>query len=185
MTLLEKYKKHVVPALQKEFGLKNALAVPRIAKVTVNCGVGKFLKDPKVLEDVERDIVRICGQKPVKTKAKKSIASFKTRLGQEIGFKVTLRGGRMWDFLERLVVVALPRTRDFRGIPEQSFDRGGNLSIGIREHFVFPEASGDDVKTIFGLQVVVTTTAKKREHGVVLLKLLGFPIKGSQEAKNK
>ena len=177
--LLEKYKKEIVPKMQKEFGITNALAVPRVAKVTVNCGVGKFLKDPKVLEDIERDIVRIVGQKPVRTKAKKSIASFKTRLGQEIGFRVTLRGKRMWDFLERFIMVALPRTRDFRGIPEKSFDRDGNLSVGVREHFVFPEASGDDVKTIFGFQVVITTTAKKREYGVALLKLLGFPIKSS------
>jgi len=171
--------------MQKEFGLANVFAVPRIVKVTTNCGIGKFLKDPKILEDIERDIIRITGQRLVKTKAKKSIASFKTREGQEIGFKVTLRGKRMWDFLERLVIIALPRTRDFRGISEQSFDGDGNLSIGIREHFVFPEASGDDVKTIFGFQTVVTTSAKNRERGIALIKLLGFPIKRSQEAKNK
>lgn len=176
-TLFEKYKKTVTPELQKRFGLKNALAVPRISKVTVNSGIGKFLKDPKVLDDIERDLARITGQKPVRTKAKKAIASFKTREGMAIGMCVTLRGRRMWDFLERLIGIAFPRTRDFRGIPETSFDGNGNLSVGIREHIIFPETAGDDVKTIFGFQVVVTTTVGRREHGVELLKLLGFPIK--------
>jgi large subunit ribosomal protein L5 len=176
-TIFEKYKSSVVPAMQEKFALKNALAVPRIVKVTVNSGIGKFLKDTKVLEDIERDMCRITGQKPVRTKAKKAIASFKTRQGMEIGFKTTLRGKRMWDFLERFVSVALPRTRDFRGIPDTSLDRQGNLSVGIKEQIVFPEASGDDVRTIFGFQVVVTTTAKNKDEGMALVKLLGFPIK--------
>lgn len=175
-TLLKKYKTHVILEMQKKFGFTNALAVPRIVKVTVNAGVGKFLKDPKVIADIERDLARITGQKPLPTKAKKAISSFKTREGMQVGVKVTLRGGRMWDFLERFVGVALPRTRDFRGIPEKSFDWDGNLSIGIREHFVFPEASGDDMRTIFGFQAVITTNAKSREEGAELFRLLGFPI---------
>ena len=175
-SLLEKYKKHVVPAMQEKLGVRNVLAVPSIKKVTVNTGIGKFLKDTKVLDDIERDLGRIVGQKPVRTKTKKAIASFKTRAGMEIGFKATLRGKRMWDFLERLIGIALPRTRDFRGIPETSFDNDGNLSIGIREHIVFPETAGDDVKTIFGLQAVLTLKARGREEGILLLKLLGFPI---------
>lgn len=177
MMLFEKYKKEVVPAMQKKFGLKNAMAVPRVEKVTVNVGVGRVVKETKVLEDIARDLARITGQKVVRTKAKKAVAGFKIRKGQEIGFRVTLRGRRMWDFLERFVRVALPRTRDFRGIPENTFDGYGNLSIGIREHIVFPEVATDDVRHIFGFQVVATTTARKREHGVELLKLLGFPIK--------
>ncbi|MDP3963608.1 MAG: 50S ribosomal protein L5 [bacterium] len=177
MLLFEKYKKTVVPQLAKEFGFKNAMAAPRIEKVTINIGIGKYLRDEKVLVDIERDLARISGQKPVRTKAKKAIASFKTRQGMDIGFKITLRGKRMWDFLERMVSAALPRTRDFRGIPEKAVDQSGNLSVGIKEHFVFPEASGDDVKTIFGFQVIVTTTAQEREHGLKLFKLLGFPIK--------
>lgn len=175
--LSDKYKSKVVPAMQEKFGLKNALAVPRITKVTVNIGVGKFLKDQKILDDIERDLARITGQKPVHTKAKKAISSFKTREGMAVGMRVTIRGRRMWDFIERLCGIALPRTRDFRGTPEASFDANGNLSIGIREHIIFPEAAGDDVKTIFGFQATVTTTAKKRAYGVELLKLLGFPIK--------
>ena len=182
-TLREKYQKTVAPQLQKQFALDNIFAIPRITKVTVNTGVGKYLKDAKVLEDIERDLGRITGQKPVRTKAKKAIATFKTRQGLEIGFKVTLRGKRMWDFLERFVGVALPRTRDFRGISETSVDRDGNLSVGIREHFIFPEASGDDVKTIFGLQAVITTTARNREEGLALLKSLGFPLKSGPKEK--
>ncbi len=182
MSLFEKYKKEIVPAAKKKLGLQNSMAVPTIKSVTINTGVGRFLKDPKILDEIERDLGRIVGQKPLRTRAKKAIASFKTREGMEIGFKATLRGRRMWDFLERLIGVALPRTRDFRGIPETSFDKGGNLSIGIREHIVFPEASGDDVKTIFGFQAVLTTTAKKREHGIALLKLLGFPIAGDKKS---
>lgn len=181
MNLREKYTKEVVPAMRKEFGLKNDLAVPRIEKVTVNTGIGRIVKEPKVIEEMERDLARITGQKTVRTKARKAVSGFKVRQGQEIGIRVTLRGRRMWDFLERLIRIALPRTRDFRGIPEKSFDAEGNLSLGLREHIVFPEASGDDVRHIFGFQAVVTTTAQRREHGVALLKLLGFPIK-SQEA---
>ena len=176
-TLLEKYKKEVIPVMQKKFGLRNAMAVPRIEKVTLNTGIGRFLKDAKILEDVERDLARIAGQKPVRTRARQAVSGFKIRKGQEIGFKVTLRNKRMWDFIERLIGIALPRTRDFRGVPESSFDKSGNLSIGIREHIVFPETAGDDVRHIFGLQAVITTTARTREHGIAFLKLLGFPIK--------
>lgn len=170
--------------MQEKLGLRNALALPAIEKVTVNSGIGKFLKDPKILDDIERDLTRIIGQKPMRTKTKKAIASFKTRQGMEIGFKATLRGRRMWDFLERLIGIALPRTRDFRGIPDTSFDKDGNLSIGIREHIVFPETSGDDVKTIFGFQAVLTTKVHKKEDGVLLLKLLGFPITSIKNTKS-
>jgi len=185
ISLREKFKKEVVPAMQKQFGLENVFAVPRIEKVTINSGLGKYLKDTKVIDDIERDLTRITGQKPVRTKARKAIASFKTRLGQEIGIKVTLRGQRMWDFLERLIRVALPRTRDFRGVSDNGFDRDGNLSIGIKEQIVFPEASGDDVKTIFGFQAVVTTTASGKEQGLALFKLLGFPLAKHEEGKRK
>lgn len=173
------YKETLLPVLGEQLGLGNALALPRIEKVVVNVGVGRFVKDAKVVQDIERDLARITGQKPVWTRARKAIAGFKVRQGQEVGLKVTLRGRRMWDFLERLVRIALPRTRDFRGIPEGSFDAAGNLSIGIREHIIFPEAAGDDVKTIFGFQVVLTIQARKREDSIALLRLLGFPLRSS------
>ncbi|OHA08972.1 MAG: 50S ribosomal protein L5 [Candidatus Sungbacteria bacterium RIFCSPLOWO2_01_FULL_59_16] len=174
--LQEQYRKAVIPAMQQEFGHKNAMAVPRIEKAVVNVGVGR-LREEKQLEVVRRALTLITGQKPAPCPARKAIAAFKTRRGLVVGYRVTLRGQRMWDFLTRLIRVAIPRQRDFRGIPLEAFDPRGNLTIGFREHIVFPEMIGEDVPFIFGLEVTVVTTAKRRKEGVMLLKLLGFPIK--------
>lgn len=162
--------------MAKRFGYKNIMAVPRIKKVVLNTGVGK-LRDEKQREEVIRFFTLIAGQKPSLRPAKKAIASFKTRKGLVIGYQATLRGKRMYDFISRFINIALPRTRDFRGIDVKSFDGNGNLTIGIREHIVFPEMIGEDYHFLFGLEVTITTTAKKREEGVELLKLMGFPIK--------
>ena len=162
--------------MQREFGYKNAMAVPRIEKVTVASGVGR-IREEKQLDVLRRAMALMTGQKPSARPSKQAIAAFKTRRGLVVGYCVTLRGGRMWDFLERLIAIALPRQRDFRGIPSTSFDRRGNLTIGFREHIVFPEMTGEEVPFIFGLEVTVVTTARKREEGMALLKMLGFPIK--------
>jgi large subunit ribosomal protein L5 len=175
-TLQEKYQKEIIPAMRTKFGYKNIMAVPKIDKVVVNVGVGR-LRDEKEHEEVKKYLALITGQKPAPRPAKKAIASFKTRQGLIIGYQVTLRGRWRYDFLSRLIHIALPRTRDFRGIDETSFDPRGNLTIGIREHIVFPETIGEDYRFLFGFEVTVVTTAKKREEGVELLKLMGFPIK--------
>ncbi|QQG45034.1 MAG: 50S ribosomal protein L5 [Candidatus Sungiibacteriota bacterium] len=175
-TLQEKYKKEVVPAMRTKFGYKNIMAVPKITKVVVNVGVGK-LHDSKEREEVQRYLALITGQKSSSRPAKKAIAAFKTRKGLVIGYRVTLRDKRMYDFLSRLVNVALPRTRDFQGIDPGSFDPAGNLTIGVKEHMVFPEIIGEDYRFLFGLEVTVVTTAKKKEEGIELLKLIGFPIR--------
>lgn len=175
--LLEKYRKEVVPAMQKEFKLENVMAVPKIEKVVVNIGIGRILKDGKAIERVEKDLTILTGQKPIPRKAKKSIAGFKTREGMDIGYSVTLRGKRMYDFLDRLIAIALPRSKDFRGIDPKNVDQGGSLNLGIKEHSIFPEIQYESVKDIFGLQVTVVTTAKNREKGLKLFKLMGFPIK--------
>lgn len=174
--LQEKYQKEVVPAMKEKFGYKNNLAVPRIVRTIVNVGIGSRLKDEKVQETISSDLALITGQKPTPTLAKKAISAFKTRKGMIVGLKVTLRGKRMLDFLSRLINVALPRTRDFRGLPLKSIDEGGNLTIGIKEHIIFPEITHEDVKKIFGLEVTVITNAKSREEALELFKLLGFPI---------
>ncbi|OHA00386.1 MAG: 50S ribosomal protein L5 [Candidatus Sungbacteria bacterium RIFCSPHIGHO2_02_FULL_47_11] len=175
-TLQEKYIKEVVLAMREKFGYKNVMAVPKIEKVVVNVGVGR-LRDEKEHEEVKKYLALITGQKPSPRPAKKAIASFKTRQGLIVGYQVTLRGRRMYDFLSRLINAALPRTRDFRGIDEKAFDPRGSLTIGIREHIVFPETIGEDYRLLFGLEVTVVTTVKKREEGVELLRLIGFPIK--------
>ena len=175
--LQEKYIKEVLPAMKKELGYQNNLAVPKILKVTLNSGIGKYRQDQKATEDVERDITTIAGQKAVYTKAKKAISSFKTREGQTIGVKVTLRGQRMYAFLDRFISLALPRTKDFRGLEPKTVDGCGNLNVGIREQIVFPEISHENIRTIFGLEVCVTTSAKTTTEGLTLFKLLGFPIK--------
>lgn len=174
--LQKKYRKEVVPAMQEKFGYKNVMAIPKIEKVAVNVGIGKF-REEKQCKEIEEYLALITGQKAAPRPAKKAIAAFKTRQGMVIGYQVTLRGGRMYDFLSRLVNIALPRTRDFRGIEERTFDREGNLTIGVREHIVFPEMIGEDYKFLFGLEMTVVTTAKRREHGIELLKMMGFPIK--------
>ena len=176
MNLREIYEKAARPEMMKRFGWSSPLAVPRILKVVVNTGTGRVRED-KEREVIEKHLALITGQKPSPRPAKKSIAAFKTRQGMIIGLVTTLRGKRMYDFLSRLVEVALPRTRDFRGIPESSVDSSGNLTLGVREHMVFPEIVGEDIRTIFGLEVTVVTNAKKREEAVELFKLLGFPLK--------
>lgn len=175
--LLEKYKKEVIPAMREKFEYRNNMAVPRIVKVVVNTGIGRALKDEKMQEIVAKGIATITGQNPASTLAKGAISGFKIRKGMAVGLKVTLRGKRMYDFLERLVGVAIPRIRDFRGLPLESIDRGGNLNIGIKEHIIFPEFVHEDVRFIFGLEVTIVTNAKSREEAVELFRLLGFPIK--------
>lgn len=175
--LLQKYRKEVIPALQKEFGIKNIMAVPRIDKVSINVGIGRVVKDEKVVEKIAQDLAKLTGQKPVFRKAKKSIASFKIREGMNIGVSVTLRGKRMYDFIDRFVSIALPRSKDFRGIDTKNFDKNGNLNFGIKESSIFPEVTYETLKDIFSLEVTVATTAKNKERGVSLLNHLGFPIK--------
>lgn len=177
MTIKDKYNKEAVAELKKIFNFKNSLQVPRISRVVVNVGIGKFLKDGNTVKEIVDSIQLITGQKPVLTKARKSIAGFKIREGLEVGVKVTLRGRRKWDFLERLVDAAIPRIRDFQGIKESSIDKNGNLNLGIKEHMIFPEILPENVKTIFSLQVNVATTAKNHKEGLELFKVLKFPIK--------
>lgn len=176
-SIKEKYNKEVVAEMKKQFGFKSDLQVPRIEKVVINTGIGKFIKDSGLVEDVKKTMTAIAGQKAVMTKAKKSIAGFKTREGQEVGIKVTLRGRRKWDFIEKLVSAAVPRVRDFQGIKESAVDSYGNFNFGIKEHTIFPEILPENVKNIIGLQVIITTTAKNQKEGLELFKLLGFPIK--------
>ena len=181
--LKEKYQKEVVPAMREKFGYKNVMAVPKIEKVVVNTGFGRLIvgksseEQKKIYNLILDDLALICAQRPVLTKAKKSIAGFKIREGMPIGAVNTLRGRKMYDFLERVIHVALPRLRDFRGIDMKSFDKEGNLTIAIKEHIVFPEVSPEKAKTIFGFEITVVTTAKTREKGIELLRLMGFPIK--------
>jgi len=177
MSLQEKYRKQVVSQMREKFGYKNDLAVPKIERVVVNTGIGRVLKEEKIQEEITRDLSLITGQKPTPRPAKKAIAAFKTRKGMLVGLSVTLRGQRMYDFLERLIHIALPRSRDFRGLPEKSIDQKGNLTIGIKEQIIFPEISAESAKNIFGLEVTVVTTAKNHQEGVELLRLIGFPLK--------
>jgi large subunit ribosomal protein L5 len=174
--IYKKYKEEVVPEIRKEFGLKNNFQVPKIVKVVVNTGIGKFLKDSNQVKEIVEAITLITGQKPVMTKAKKSVAGFKTREGLEIGIAVNLRGKRMWDFLNVLVGAAVPRIRDFQGIKETSVDQDGNLNIGIKEHLIFPEIMPEYVKNVFSLQVNIATNARNRGKGMALFRKLGFPI---------
>src|SRR3989338_1642168 len=175
-TMQEQYKKKVIPSLMASFGWKNPMAVPKITKVVINTGVGR-VKDDKQMQELVKMLTLIAGQKPAPRKAKKAIASFKTRIGQLIGYQVTLRGKRMYDFLERLIKIALPRERDFRGLDSNSFDHHGNLTIGVKEHIVFPEIIGEDYHFLFGFEVTVVTTARKPEVAREMLTLLGFPFK--------
>jgi len=176
ISIKEKYSKEAIETMKEKFSFKNALQVPRIQKVVVNAGIGKFIKDSSMIKDIVESMQTIAGQKAVLTKSKKSIAGFKIREGLEVGVKVTLRGKRMWQFLDRLVGVAIPRIKDFQGIKNSSVDANGNLNIGIKEHIIFPEILAENVKNIFSLQVVVTTNAKNREEGLELFRVLGFPI---------
>jgi len=175
--MVEQYKEDVVPALMDEFEYKSVMQVPRISKVVVNVGLGEALDNAKAIEFATNDITLITGQKPVVTKAKKSIASFKLREGRSIGVKVTLRGERMWSFLTRLVHIALPRTRDFQGISPDSFDGRGNYTLGLREQLIFPEINYDTIDKIRGMEVTIVTTAANDEEGRRLLSLLGMPFR--------
>lgn len=175
--LKEKYKKEVIPKLQKEHGYKNNMAVPKVVKVVVNAGLGKILKNnADDLERISQDFANITGQKGVITKARMAISGFKIRQGMSVGIKTTLRGNNMYDFLDKLINVSLPQIRDFRGFSKKSFDGKGNFSIGIREHIVFPEAQKENIKSIFGLEIVIVTNAKTDEEARMLLTQLGLPI---------
>ena len=177
--LLAKYRKEVVPVMREKFGYKNIMAVPKIEKAVVNVGFGRkaVVKETAAIEKIEKDLAKLTGQKPAVRKAKKSISGFKLRQGMVIGMMVTLRGRRMYDFIDRLISIALPRSRDFHGLDPKSFDKRGSLSIGIKEHSIFPEITYESLKDIFGLEISVVTTAKSKEEGIELLKLMGFPIK--------
>jgi len=175
--LLEKYRKEIIPAMQKEFNIGNVMAVPKIEKVVINTGIGRVAKEDKVVERIANDLAVISGQKPIFKKAKKSISGFKVREGMNIGIIVTLRGKRMYDFVDRLISIALPRSKDFQGIDVKNFDGMGNLNLGIKESSIFPEVNYENLKDIFGLQITVMTNAENREKGIQLLKLMGFPIK--------
>ncbi len=177
MALQAYYKSDVIPKLQTEFGYPNPHAVPAIRQVTLNVGLGKGIKDAKFLETAERTLRRITGQQPVKTKARKSISNFKIRQNMVVGMKVTLRGKRMWDFLEKMIKVSLPRIRDFRGISPTAFDERGNYSLGITEHTAFPEIGTDEIEVVHGLQVTIGTTAMTAKEGRALLTHLGFPFR--------
>jgi large subunit ribosomal protein L5 len=176
MTLKQRYQAEMLPLLMKDLGITNTMAAPKVTKVTVSVGLSQSIKDPKMLETIEQNLRRITGQSPVKTKAKKSIASFKIREGQVVGIMVTLRGDRMWDFLTRLTQFTFPGIRDFRGISDKTVDAKGNLSIGFRENLAFPEVRTDEVERLHGLQITVSTTAGTRAKGVALFKALGFPF---------
>jgi large subunit ribosomal protein L5 len=181
--LQEKYKKEVVPALMQKFGYKSPMATPKIEKVVVNTGYGRQTvsktndEQKKMADFILEELGVICGQKAVKTYAKKAISSFKLRQGMPIGAKVTLRGRKMADFLERFINLALPRTRDFKGISTKSIDKQGNLTVAVKEHITFPEILPEKARNIFGLEITVVSTAKNKEEAIELFKLLGFPIK--------
>ena len=176
--LKAKYQAEVAPALMQKFGYKSVMQIPKIDKIVVNCGCGEARDNAKVLEAVVNDLATITGQKPVITKAKKSVANFKLREGMPIGAKVTLRGNKMWEFLDRLFNVALPRVRDFRGISADSFDGRGNYALGIKEQLIFPEIEYDKIDKIRGMDIVMCTTAHTDEEARELLKLIGAPFAG-------
>lgn len=175
--LLEMYRQEIVPQLMKKFNYKNIMEVPKLHKITVNIGVGKASQDPKLLEDAVRDLTMITGQKPSIRKAKKAISNFKLRKGMAIGCMVTLRRARMYEFFDRLINIALPRVRDFRGLSDKSFDGRGNYSLGIKEHIIFPEINVDKVNRVYGMDITIVTTAKTDAEAYDLLKSFGFPFR--------
>jgi large subunit ribosomal protein L5 len=177
-TLKDKYRSDIAPQLKEELGLDNVMEVPRITKITLNMGVGEALGDKKVLENAVSDMEKIAGQKAVVTKARKSIAGFKVRDGWPIGCKVTLRSDRMYEFLERLISIAIPRIRDFRGISPKSFDGRGNFAMGVTEQIIFPEINYDEVDALRGMDITITTTARTDDEGRALLRAFNFPLKG-------
>jgi large subunit ribosomal protein L5 len=177
MTIVkEKYSNEVRPALMEEFGLTNVFEVPRIEKVTVNMGLGEAVQNPKIIEKAVKELAAITGQKPIVTRARRSIAGFKLREGMPIGAKVTLRGARMWEFLERLIYVALPRVRDFKGVKDTSFDGNGNYTLGITEQIIFPEINYDEVDTVRGLNVTIGTSTTDDDQARSLLRGIGMPF---------
>jgi large subunit ribosomal protein L5 len=179
MTLRERYLSEAVPVLMNEFGLHSVMQAPRVQKVVVNVGLGEALQNERVLQHASRDLAVVTGQKPIITKARRSIAGFKLRAGNEIGVKVTLRGQRMYDFLDRLINLALPRQRDFRGISPDSFDGRGNYTLGLREQLVFPEIDYDQIDRVRGMDVCIVTSAANDEQARRLLELLGLPFRES------
>ena len=174
--LREKYEKEVVPALMERFGYKNIMQVPKLEKVVINIGVGEAKENPKALEAAMNDLMMISGQKPVITRAKKSISNFKIRKGMPIGVKVTLRRERMYEFLDKLFNIALPRLRDFKGVSPNSFDGRGNYALGVREQLIFPEIDYDKIDKVRGMDIIIVTTAKTDEEAKALLELLGMPF---------
>jgi large subunit ribosomal protein L5 len=174
-----RYRQEVLPRLRQELGFANSMQVPRLQKVVLNMGVGDALKDARMLEAATQDLAVITGQRPVVTKARKSIAGFKLREGMSIGAKVTLRGDRMWEFVDRLITVAIPRIRDFRGLSRRSFDGHGNYTLGLTEQLIFPEVDYDKVVKVRGMDITVTTTARTDDEGRALLIALGFPFEGA------
>ena len=174
--LEKKYKTEIAPALMEKFGYKSTMQIPRLEKIVINMGVGDATQNAKLIEAAVEDLTTIAGQKPVVTKAKKSIAVFKVREGQEIGCKVTLRGDRMYEFLNKLVNIALPRVRDFRGVNKNAFDGRGNYTLGVKEQLIFPEINYDKVVKVRGMDIVIVTTAKSDEEGRELLRLFGMPF---------
>jgi len=178
----ELYNKEVVPALFKSFGLKNVMQVPRVEKIVVNIGLGEAMDNPKVLDAATADLMQITTQKPVQTKARKSIANFKLREGRLIGAKVTLRGARMWAFLDRLLNIALPRVRDFRGVSANAFDGRGNYTLGLKDQLVFPEIEYDKIDKLRGMEVTIVTSANNDDEARALLQLLGMPFSSKKEA---
>jgi large subunit ribosomal protein L5 len=175
--LRDYYREHVVPELMRKFGYRSVMQVPRIAKITLNMGVGEAVTDRKILDNAVADLTRIAGQKPVTTRARRSIANFKVRAGFPVGCMVTLRGARMYEFLDRLVNIAIPRIRDFRGVSGRAFDGRGNYSLGIREQIIFPEVEYDKIDALRGLNVAITTTAKSNEEARALLGAFRFPFR--------
>lgn len=175
--LREKYLKEIIPALTKAFDYKNVMQAPRVEKVVLNIGLGEAMDNAKALEAAVSDLTQITGQKPIMTKARKSIANFKLREGRIIGSKVTLRGARMWSFLDRLLNIALPRVRDFRGVSPDAFDGRGNYTLGLRDQLVFPEIEYDKIDKLRGLEVTIVTTAGSDDHARLLLQLLGMPFR--------
>ncbi len=177
--LKDRYREEVAPALKEKFGIENPMRIPRLEKIVVNMGVGEAVVNSKAMDGAMEDLAKITGQKPQLRRARKSIAGFKIREGMPVGARVTLRGERMWEFLDRLVSIALPRTRDFRGISPSSFDGRGNFALGLREQLIFPEISYDSVDATRGLDVAVVTTAETDEEARELLRLLGMPFRQS------
>jgi|SRR5579863_184036 len=177
--LKERYQKQVVPNMMQEFGYKNPMQVPRLEKIVVNVGMGEAISNVKLLDAAVKEVSEITGQRPVVTKAKKSIAGFKLREGMPIGCKVTLRRDRMYEFLQKLFHTALPRIRDFRGVSLKAFDGGGNYTLGVREQLIFPEINYDEIAAVHGMDIVIVTTAKNNEEGKALLAHLGMPFRHS------